>query len=303
MDHYVTAVHRAMAFMEENLTRPVTLEAISRRAGFSLWHFQRIFSSHVGETLGACLRRRRLSVAVLDLRNTRRSILDVAFDYQFESHAAFTRAFQATFGATPSSFRRLRHTPQLLPSPAVPALSHLIHMKPKIQKLPALTLLGLEARFFGPMSEHANNHKVIPPLYGRFFARKPELPPALDHYNYGAARPVSETSRTREDELVYLAGQSVPPRTPAPTGTAIWRLPARTYAIFRHRGPVVRIDETLGYIYGTWLPNSDYELAGDFSIERYDESFCDGGEKSQFEILIPVKKRRTLQRKRASATR
>lgn len=302
MEHYLAAVHRAMAFMEENLTRPVTLEAISRRAGFSLWHFQRIFSSHAGEPLGTFLRRRRLRVAVLDLRNTRRSILDIAFDYQFESHAAFTRAFQSTFQATPSSFRRQRQSPPFLPSPTLRTLPHLTDMKPKIKKLPALTLLGLEARFLGPMSEDANNHKVIPPLFGRFFARKPELPAALDGYTYGITRPLAETIRTREDELVYLAGQSVPPRTPAPKDMVIWRLPARTYAIFRHRGPVVRIDETLGYIYGTWLQTSDYKLAGDFSVERYDESFCDGGEKSEFDILVPVQKRPAPRprRKRAS---
>jgi AraC family transcriptional regulator len=293
MDRYLPAIHRALAFIEENLTQPVTLGAISRRAGFSPWHFQRIFHAYTGETLGAYLRRRRLSVAVLDIRNTRRSILAIALDYQFESHAAFTRAFKATLHAAPSTFRRGRPLPADRPWSPPHSVSTQSVMKPTIQKLPALTLLGLEARFIGPMSPDANNHKVIPPLFGRFFARKSELPPALDNCTYGATRCAPKTERSRDDELVYLAGQSVKPRTAVPTGMALWRLPAQTYAIFVHRGPVVRIDDTLTYIYGTWLPHSEYEPVGEGSLERYDpERYGDGGEKSEFDILIAVKPRK-----------
>jgi AraC family transcriptional regulator len=291
MDHYLPAVHRALAFMEENLKTPVTLERIARRAGFSLWHFQRIFAAYTNESLADYLRRRRLTVAVLDIRNTGRSILGIALDYQFESHAAFTRAFKATLHAAPSSFRRHRALPEdgvrLALSPSAP----LIPMKPRIQKLPALTLLGLEARFIGPMSPDANNHKVIPPLFGQFFAHKPELPPALDACTYGVTRGAPRAGRSREDELVYLVSESVKPRTRPPAGMTIWRLPAQTYAIFVHRGPVVRIDRTLNEIYSTWLPQSPYQLAGEGSIERYDERFREGGAKSEFDILIPVKLR------------
>ena len=292
MDHYLPAVHRALAFMEENLTAPITLERIARRAGFSLWHFQRIFSAYTNESLAGYLRRCRLTVAVLAIRNTGRSILDIALDHQFESHAAFTRAFKAMMQATPSSFRRARPTPAnwLAVFPRSPSTS--TPMKPTIQSLPALTLLGLEARFIGPMSPDANNHKVIPPLFGRFFARKPELPPALDDCTYGVTRAAPRSSRTREDELVYLVSQRVTPRRRAPAGMTIWRRPAQTYAIFVHRGPVVRIDDTLKEIYGSWLPHSAYEPVGEGSIERYDERFCDGGPKSEFDLLIPVKTRR-----------
>ena len=137
--------------------QPVPLERIARRAGFSLWHFQRIFVAYTNETLGGYLRRRRLTVAVLDIRNTGRSILDIALDYQFESHAAFTRAFKATLHAAPSSFRRHRDLPEGGPRLVLRPSDQNTPMKPRIQSLPALTLLGLEARFIGPMSPDANN--------------------------------------------------------------------------------------------------------------------------------------------------
>jgi AraC family transcriptional regulator len=197
---------------------------------------------------------------------------------------------------TPSDFRRRRKLlrflgrPQLTPAD-LQFLTLNLTMNPTIQQSPALHLLGLEARFIGPMSPDANNHQVIPQLFGQFFARKAELPAALDQYTYGACNCLPEKDRTREDELVYLAGVSVPENSPVPKGMKAWRVPALTYAVFQHRGAITRLGETLNYIYGTWLPRSDYDQADGPSLERYDDRFGDGGEKSEIDILVPIKLR------------
>lgn len=296
MDHYLPAIHRALAFIEVKLTEPVTLAAIARRAGFSLWHFQRIFAAYTGETLAAYLRRRRLSVAVTEIRNTRRRILDIALDYQFETHAAFSRAFKATLHAAPGTFRREPHpVPAALDRSAdARPVGRSFSMKPTLKKLPAMTFIGLEARFFGPMSPDCNNHKVIPPLFNRFFARASELPPGPEEgCTYGLARCAPATDRTRDDELVYLAARRVAPRTRVPTGMAKWKIQAQTYAVFTHRGPVVRLDDTFTKIYREWLPQSGYEPVGEGSMECYEHTrFGDGGPNSEFDILIPVRPRR-----------
>lgn len=292
MDHYLPAVHRALAFIEESLTRPVTLEAIARRAGFSLWHFQRIFQAYTGESLAAYRRRRRLTVATLALRHTRRRILDIALEHQFESHASFTRAFRAAFRAAPGTFRR---GAQPLPANATaratgPARSS--SMKPEIVRLPAFTFVGLEARFIGPASPEANNHLVIPPLFDRLFARSGELPPTLDACMYGLSRCLPAEERRCDEEMIYLAARSVGSNAQPPAGMVLRKVRSQAYAVFVHRGPVVRIDETLARIYGEWLPQSDYQPVGEGSLERYDpERFRDGGENAEFDILIAVKPR------------
>ena len=296
MDHYLSAVQRALEFIEARLTEPITLAAIARRAGFSPWHFQRIFQAYMGETLAAYLRRRRLSVAVNEIRNTRRRILDIALDYQFGTHAAFTRAFKATFQAAPRTFRREhRPLPAALAQPvASPPAGRYFPMKPTLRKLPALTFIGLEARFFGPMSPDCNNHKVIPPLFNRFFARTSELPPGPeDACTYGLTRCAPAPDRIRDDELVYLAARRAAPRTPVPAGMARWKLAAQTYAVFTHCGPVVRVDDTFTRIYREWLPQSGHEPVGEGSLECYEHTrFGDGGPKSEFDIFIPVRPRR-----------
>ncbi len=308
MDHYLPAIHCALAYIEESLTEPVTLEAIARRAGFSLWHFQRIFAAYVGEPLGSYLRRRRLTEAAEELRHTERPIIDIALAYQFESHEAFTRAFAAMTQVTPSGFRRDRHFRWLKMHPFIspadlPTIARTVslNMNPKIITAPALHLIGLEAPFIGPMSPDANNHQVIPALFQQFFARRGELPDAGDGTTYGACHCRAEQLRTREDELIYLVGVSVPTHTPVPAGMKRWDLPERTYAIFTHQGRITQIGETYGYIFGTWFARSDYSIAEGPQLEVYDARFGDGGEKSELDIMIPVQPREAPTKRKTEA--
>lgn len=297
MDAYLSAVQRALDHIEAHLREPLHLEAIARRAGFSLWHFQRIFAAFVGEPLGSYVRRRRLTVAATELRASSRRILDIALDHQFESHEAFTRAFRSVFKITPSDFRRKPHliwanSRPRLDSSRLRQLALNPAMNPSIITLPAFTLLGLETRFISAMSPDANNLEMIPPLFGQLFSRKADLTPALDQFTYGACRCLPDDQRTREDECVYLAGIHVAADAPVPAGMTTWQVPALTYAHFTHRGPVTHLKETINHAYGTWLPRSDYECTDGPELERYDDRFAGGNsENSVMDFLLPIKRK------------
>lgn len=298
MDPYFTAVQRALDHIEDQLCEPLALESVARKAGFSLWHFQRIFAALAGEPLGSYIRRRRLTAAAGELRTSSRRILDIALDYQFESHEAFTRAFKSIFTVTPGAFRKNKQLPWInarrpLSSAGLDHLAQLVPMNPQIISLPGLTLLGLETHFIGALSPEANNMIVIPPLYKKFFSRQAEMPPALDGFTYGSCDYPPEGHRSREDELVYLVGSSVAPTSAVPTGMTVWRIPALTYAHFTHRGPISQLSETINYVYGAWLPRSEYERAVGPELERYDERFGDGGEKCELDFLVPITRKIT----------
>jgi AraC family transcriptional regulator len=293
-NHYRQAVIRAAEAIEASLRAPVPLEAIARRAGFSLWHFHRVFTDLTGETLGAYIRRRRLTAAAAELKATSRPILDLALDYQFESHEAFTRAFRALFGATPSEFRRTgrlawqRSRPPLTLR-RLKRLPFQTTMEPILVRLPTLHLLGLSARFIPPLSPDADNLDVVPKLYGRFCPMIPTLPPQQDRYIYGAARCPADGDRRHPDEREYLASINVAAGAKATAPLTLWRIPAGTYACFTHRGPVARLGETINYAFGSWLPRSGYAHAGTPNLDRQDERFGDGGKDCVFDFLVPVK--------------
>ena len=84
----------------------LTLRALSRKLGYSEYHTTRKFREISGMQFRDYLRMRRLAFALKEVRDGTRSLLDIALDYGFSSHEAFTRAFRAAYGVTPGEFRR-----------------------------------------------------------------------------------------------------------------------------------------------------------------------------------------------------
>ena len=91
----------------------LALAALARRLGYSEFHASRKFREVAGMPLRDYLRRRKLAFALKEVRDTDRSMLAIALDHGFSSHEAFTRAFKATYGLTPSAFR-MRPRPVVL---------------------------------------------------------------------------------------------------------------------------------------------------------------------------------------------
>ncbi|MBO5032518.1 MAG: helix-turn-helix transcriptional regulator [Lachnospiraceae bacterium] len=84
----------------------LTLRFLSHRLGYSEFYTTRKFKEISGMQFRDYLRQRRLAFALKEVRDSERSILDIAFDYGFSSHEAFTRAFKELYGITPSEYRR-----------------------------------------------------------------------------------------------------------------------------------------------------------------------------------------------------
>lgn len=84
----------------------LTLRFLSRRLGYSEFYTTRKFKEISGIQFRDYLRLRKLAFALKEVRDSKKSILDIAFDYGFSSHEAFTRAFRSTYGMTPSEYRK-----------------------------------------------------------------------------------------------------------------------------------------------------------------------------------------------------
>lgn len=92
-----------------------------------------------------------------------------------------------------------------------------------------------------------------------------------------------------DDSIDYLTGVQVADSAALPTGFTHLRIPARRYAVFRHRGHVSNIRNTMEEICGTWLPKLDGE-PGAPSFERYGDDFDPVTGLGIVEIWIPLKR-------------
>jgi len=108
---------RLRGVMLESLDGSLKTEELARRAYQSRTHFHRLFRAIVEETPAAMRRRLLLERAAFQLAYSKNSVTEIAFDANYGSLEAFTRAFRKAFRTSPSLYRRIRATSIHLPAP------------------------------------------------------------------------------------------------------------------------------------------------------------------------------------------
>lgn len=100
---YEEIIQRSLNYIEANLQAEFSADELARQAGFSLYHYYRVFQSATGFPLKRYILRRRLCHAIYAIRCGSAGI-DVALRYGFDTYAGFYRAFLREFGCTPSTY-------------------------------------------------------------------------------------------------------------------------------------------------------------------------------------------------------
>ena len=139
--------------VQQNLDARLNLSRMATEQGYSPSHFQRLFTSAIGETPRAHIERLRLERAAYKLWISNESVLDVALSVGFRTHETFSRAFRRHFGVPPRSFRTSGSTVTRQPlhhrrasAPADCVLSEVRY--PSLRELPLLAI-----RYIGPYDE------------------------------------------------------------------------------------------------------------------------------------------------------
>lgn len=239
---------RALQHIHQHLDTELTPEQLATVSGFSLHHFHRVFRGMVGESVMGYVRRLRIEQAAFRLQHGKAEILSVALLAGYESHEAFTRAFKAQWGLTPSAFRD-RET--------LPAVSVTFRTEP--------TRSCLALRRTGDYLESGQAWAQLSEWVLRF----PDLR-APPHIPFGLVYDdpdITPPERCRYDACWPIVTK--PPHAQRPDWLRVIDVPGGTYAVTEHQGPYDTMRESYVGLLGRALPRCNLELAPDPVLEVY----------------------------------
>ena len=264
----LTRLNKAITYIEANLTEEIDVQEAARLAYCSEYHFKRMFSFLAGISLSEYIRRRRLTLAALELSDSSMRILDIAIRYGYRSADAFTRAFQQMHGITPSEARQNGQHLKAFPRMTFQlTIQGGCEMNYRLEQKEAFHIVGLMKRV--PSVFPTVEPTGIIQASTNFSEGRMEEKGELDHY-IGVA--TTETSH-------HFSQLDVP---------------ACTWAVFEAVGPFPQtLQETWGRIYAEWFPSSGYEqVAGPEIVRHTSTDFSSPTFTS--EIWIPLQKKKPL---------
>ncbi len=288
--NYRKQVQIGIDYIEANLDSDIAISQVAVAAGISEWHFQRIFKALTNETLKTYIRSRRFANSLEKLLATKTRIIDIALCAGFESQESFTRAFKKAFGMTPHQYRKLGYKNLFLKKVqfSTEYLQHInqnISLEPEIYSQKRMQLVGLKTRFYSVDSDKNNIAEKLPPLWKAFLERMAEIENVVSGVCYGVVRQTKEQT----DHLEYYAAVEVSKLGTLPENMTHVEIPASTYAKFTHKGKAKNIDNTVNYIYASWLLQSGMRHTYDADLEFYGAGYHPESDESIMHYAIPVR--------------
>ena len=243
----VAGLAEVTAYIRANLDQPLNLNEIAERAGFSRFHFHRVFRAVVGEPLAAYVRRERLQRAAIALRETRIDVTTIALQAAYDSPSAFTRAFTDHFGVPPTEFRADASVP-IVPPNALPQFRSRA-MEFRVAQVPAMRLLGVRRigtyrrsapAAFAALVSIARAHRLIA-ADSQFYGLSYDSPDDCDE------------SQLRFDACITSEAQ--------PVGElACIEFPGGAYALYRHQGPYEFIEHVFDRLFDAVIFSGRYDV-------------------------------------------
>ena len=290
-------LERALVFIEENLEKFFTVPEVARYAGISNFHFQRVFSAYLGETVSRYILHRRLELAAKKIVGDKRArITDIAIISGFETHSAFSRAFKQHFGVSPSEFRNIPYSANLGHDNLRPFLTTettpIESIPVSVEEYPKVWFNYRSIDMYMDEDDSFSKESVMEMEKGYFellFENKTNL---LGH---GASREegfsgwpinVVEEFDAIKHGAFYTSKQG-------DNWSDDWfEIEAGSWAVFTHKGAYEYLYQTMNSILRSWLPNSGYELRDTMSFVIYLNSPTSVPSKDDLllKVFLPIKK-------------
>lgn len=275
---YIRRIHRVQDYVEANIHRPLTLEELAAVAGFSRFHFHRIFKGITGESLFDHVNRIKLERAAFSLVfRPELTVTDIAYHFGFTDSAVFCRTFKNHFTLSPTRYRKQfsknRKAPNKIPDyngnqsniqhgnreMGVQGEVNILKMDPMrviyvrhtgtYQDL-AVSISGLLEKLYG----FADRQNLFIPAESRFLS--------IFHDNHE----ITGENRLRTSLCMTIPDNAALAETDE-IGCMV--IPAGDYAVGHFEIFQSEFSAAWNYMYDEWLSNSSLQPRASFPFEMY----------------------------------
>lgn len=270
---------KALWMIDRNLREDLTLSRVAQACGVSRYHLAHAFGETTGMSVMEYARTRRLSEAASALAAGAGNILALAMDYGYASHEAFSRAFQSRFGVSPDVVRRNATTDGLAlvrPLSVLAATQRSIEPQ-RLEPKGDLVFVGRGERIAFSASH------TIAALWEKFMPFYAAIEDKADPIPWGLSTDLDD-----DGNFDYICAVQVTRASDVPKGLEIHRVPARTFAVFRHDDHASALPQTYAAIWNGWAPQDGRSIADAASLERHLATFDTRTGLGGVEIYIPL---------------
>lgn len=251
-------LNKMVEYIEENLTNEININELAKIVGISVNSLQRIFTFMTGITITEYIKKRRLSKAFEEIKNTDIKIVDVSSKYQYNSTISFDRAFKKNFGVTPIECREKNISYKQFPIILFKNNDEYESIKYEIKYLEEIEIYYYKTE----------TNKKIDLLYK-----------IRQLYKYLKEKGIHEKLKKEEQYAIstynngnhcYIVGSKT-----KYTSNKKTKIPSGKYAIFevgtREQKDIVDLEKE---IYLRWAKSTNLNINSNFTLEYYKDTNC-----------------------------
>lgn len=254
--------NKAIEYIEEHILEDIDFDKVSHIAKCPTYQFLRMFSYMTNISIHEYIRRRRMSLAAVELQDKHKKIIDIALKYGYDSPTAFNRAFQNIHGFPPSHIKNRNVLIKSYP----PIQFHLSikgqqKLEYRIEQKESFKILGKNY----PLSKQLeDNFKNIPNCWDQALnnGTLDQLVTLKDHNSKG----LLGVSIHHDENWRYMIAVKSKYQSKQ---FDEYIIPESTWAIFSGQGTNISLQNLEKQIILEWLPTSGYEYANIPDIEVY----------------------------------
>ena len=280
---WIKRLNSAINYIEQNMCDDIDLEEVAKIACCSTYHFQRMFAYMADLPLSEYIRRRRMSLAAVDLQDGDNKVIDISMKYGYDSPTAFNRAFRSVMGISPSQAREEGITLVAYPPICFQiTIKGVSAMNYRIEKKEAFRIVGISE----PLEKEIEKNFEIVPKMWQTAAMNGTIGKLAGIMNGTLQGLLGVSSCNEVENWRYYIGVESSIQTENNLEELI--VAEATWAIFSGEGKNQSIQELEKRIITEWLPTSGYEYGDAPDIEVYLNADPNN---AKYEVWIPVVKK------------